>query len=345
MIQVAHEIESRNGKSAMAYNSQRGLPWHGLGVALDGDATAEQMLVAADCNWTVEKYPVYVKRDTITLDGVTSQFVAVEGQYETMRSDDLKTLGVVGEVYEDFSNAQLLDFGQQILDQAREVTGLGARWDTMMSLRGGRVVVASLVIPNAFTVLGDDAHDLNLGVFTSHDGSMALGADIGTTRRVCMNTHQMAVAGAKTSVKIRHTTTMEERTKSAAKALGLAFDYSTAYAGVAEQMAAVEMAMSEVDQFLAELLPITAKTKGGVQRGEEIRDQVKANILNSTTISDDLRFTRYGVFNSTTEYVQHLREVRVDSRVDRAEQMYLTDQVGGTGFRLKERAYGLLVPA
>ncbi len=342
---MAHEIEDRNGRTAMAYNSQRGLPWHGLGTPLDGDATAEEMLRAADCDWTVEKQPVYAKRDLITLDGVTSTYVAIDGQYETVRSDDRKTLGVVGEVYEDFSNAELLDFGQRILDEARGTTGLGARWDTMMSLRGGRMVVANLVLPNAFSVLGDDAHDLNLGVYTSHDGSSALGADIGTVRRVCMNTHMMAIGSAKTSVKIRHTATMVERTKQAAQALALTFDYAKAYAQVAEGMAQIDMTQSEIDGFLDALVPTTAKTKGGQERTLILRKTISKNIVQSATISDDLRFTRWGVFQSVGEWSDHLREVRPDSRVPAAEQKYLTTVKGGTGYALKERAFGLLVPA
>ena len=340
---MAHEIETRNGKVAMAYNSERGLPWHGLGKGLDGDATAEEMLIAADCDWTVTKRPVYVRRDTITDEGVTTRYVQVEDQFETVRSDDERTLGIVGRIYEDFSNAELLDFGQTILDQAREVSGLGARWDTMMSLRGGTVVVANLVIPNAFTVLGDDAHDLNLGVYTSHDGSSALGADIGTIRRVCMNTHNMAVGSAKTSVKIRHTATMADRIEVAAKTLGLAFDYSKAYAATMEELAKEVMSQGEINAFLADLVPVTAKTAGGEKRTLEMRKVIAANIASSKTIADDLRFTKFGVFNGTTEWADHLRDVRPDSRVNRAEQMFLTSQVGGTGYKIKERAFGLLV--
>ena len=342
---MSHEIEERNGRTAMAYNSERGLPWHGLGTPLDGDADAPTMLKAADCDWTVSKQPVYVKREILTEDGVTSTFHAVEGQYETVRSDDNKTLGIVGEVYEDFSNAELLEFGSTILNQAREVSGLGARWDTMMSLRGGKIVVANLVIPKAFTVLGDDAHDLNLGVYTSHDGSMALGADIGMIRRVCMNTHNMAVAGAKTSVKIRHTATMDKRIEQAAKVLGLAFDYTKAYGVMAERMADIDMTQREIDGFLESLVPVTAKTDGGKTRTLELRKTISANIVKSKTVSEDLRFTRFGVFQSVVEWVDHLREVRPDSRVERAEQMFLTAQPGGTGYKMKEAAFGLLVPA
>lgn len=339
---MSHDIENRAGRDAMAFNSQRGLPWHGLGTPLDGDATAKEMLVAADCDWTVEKRPVYVKREVLTVEGVTTSFVAVEDQYETVRSDDEKTLGIVGSVYEDFSNAQLLDFGQDILDQARGASGLGARWDTMMSLKGGRLVVANLVLPKYFTVLGDDAHDLNLGVFTSHDGSSSLGADISAIRRVCMNTHQFAQAAAKTSVKIRHTETMVERSKNAAKALSLAFDYADAYKAMAESFAAQEMRSPEIAQFLEALVPVTAKTSGGQERTLEFRKTIGKNIVQSATISDDLRFTKWGVYQSVGEFADHLLAIRPDSRVVAAEQKFFAQQKGGVAYNLKAKAMDLL---
>lgn len=336
---MAHEIESRNGKAAMAYNKDRGLPWHGLGTPLDGDATVDEMLIAADLNWTVNLEPVYAKNS----EGL---YVAVEGKSFTVRSDDGAIFDVVGEQYQDLANRELLEFGLDIVKQGAG-TDLKVGIDTAMSLRGGKVVVANIVIPEAFSVLGNDAHDLNLGVYTSHDGSKALGADISAVRRVCMNTHMMAMASAKSSIKIRHTRTMHDRMAVAARALGLALDYGKQYASIMEQFAAEEFKSAEVDKFL-EALFVAEKPKEGekitrvIKNAEAAREGVKANLLHSESIQDDLRFTKFGVFNATSEWVDHLRTVRPDSRVERAEQMVLTQMPGGTGYTLKAKAFDLL---
>lgn len=340
---MAHEIERRNGRDAMAYNAERGLPWHGLGTPMKGDSSVDEMLKAADLDWEVSLEPVFAQ-----VDGL---FVPVEGKYATVRSDDKKVFDVVGEYYGDLSNREVLQFGLDIVNQAAEAD-LQVGLDTAMALRGGKIVVANIVLPGVLSVLGDDAHDLNLGVYTSHDGSKALGADISAVRRVCMNTHMMAMASAKSSVKIRHTKTMRDRMETAARTLGLALDYGKQYTAMMEKMAVEQFRPSEVDKFLATLFPADEPVK--VPGSDKVtglraynlatkqREEVKANLLHSTTIADDLRFTKYGVFNATTEWVDHLREFRSDKRVDRAEQMVLTQMPGGTGHALKNRAFALL---
>ena len=170
---MAHEIENRNGRDAMAYNVERGVPWHGLGKPMKADATVDEMLRAADLDWEVTLEPVYVKKG--------EGFVEVDGQFAATRSDDQAVLGLVGDWYEPHQNRQTLEFGIDILDQARGAK-VGGKIDTAMSLRGGKIIVANLVIPGAFSLLGDDVHDLNLGVYSSFDGSLALGADISVSR-------------------------------------------------------------------------------------------------------------------------------------------------------------------
>ena len=41
----------------MAYAGE--VPWHGLGVKVDDTMTPEEMLEAADLDWTVSKRPAY----------------------------------------------------------------------------------------------------------------------------------------------------------------------------------------------------------------------------------------------------------------------------------------------
>lgn len=335
---MAHEIESRNGKAAMAYNVQRGLPWHGLGTPLDGDADVDTMLKAADLDWEVN------------LEPVMRNGAPVEGKFFSVRSDDDKVFDVVGAQYEDLGNREMLEWGLDIVKQAAGAD-LNVGLDTAMSLRGGKIVVANIVIPSAFSVLGDDAHDLNLGVYTAHDGSKSLGADISAIRRVCMNTHQMAMSAAKSSVRIRHTRTMQDRMGQAAKVLGLALDYGKQYAKIMEQFATEEFNEKMVDEFLETLFPAEApkalpdgKMQGlrGYNIATKQREGVKANLLHSETIPSDLRFTKFGVFNATTEWVDHLRDFRTDKRIDRKEQIALAQMPGGTAHALKNKAFALL---
>ena len=51
---MAHQIEIINGVASMAYASDRGLPWHGLGQAADTAMTSEEALRLANLDWNVE---------------------------------------------------------------------------------------------------------------------------------------------------------------------------------------------------------------------------------------------------------------------------------------------------
>ena len=57
---MAHEIEFVNGVAQMAYALDGGVPWHGLGFAVSGDLTPQQMMEKAGLEWDVEKVPAYV---------------------------------------------------------------------------------------------------------------------------------------------------------------------------------------------------------------------------------------------------------------------------------------------
>jgi hypothetical protein len=48
---MAHQVET------MAYANQ--VPWHGLGNAVDSTMTPQEMLIAAEIDWTVSKRPAY----------------------------------------------------------------------------------------------------------------------------------------------------------------------------------------------------------------------------------------------------------------------------------------------
>jgi hypothetical protein len=45
---MAHELDMKaDGTASMAYVQDEGLPWHGLGVAVSNDLTAQEMMFAA----------------------------------------------------------------------------------------------------------------------------------------------------------------------------------------------------------------------------------------------------------------------------------------------------------
>jgi phage/plasmid-like protein (TIGR03299 family) len=170
---MAHEITATDGAAFVGRPA-----WHGLGrVLATPPATVREALEAAGLTWTVEAVPVQCEgRD-------------VADVVANVRSDTRDVLGVVSGSYRRVQNETALS----ILDGARE---LGATIETLGSVRGGRIVFATVRLPADFAVAGVDPVEAYAAVTLNHDGGGALRAFATPVRIVCMNTIRAARAGA-----------------------------------------------------------------------------------------------------------------------------------------------------
>ena len=214
---MAHALEMQNGEVAFAL---RGEPaWHGLANVLfdkDTHVNTQTMLDSAKLsNWDIQLeeigYPENYRSDK------TNYFVTRTNPFDNGKD----VLAIVGSKYKVVQNEQLFDFGDNLLDG-------GASWESAGSIKGGRVVFGSLVIPKEITLDAQGANDKTITyllVHTSHDGSVSVQASITPVRVVCQNTLNIALKGAKQSFKLRHTQSIDGKIAMAREALGMSFVY------------------------------------------------------------------------------------------------------------------------
>ena len=317
---MAHEVET------MAYNKERGMPWHGLGVETNGLTTSAEMIVAAGLDWAVKQQPIFT-----TLDG---KQIAINGKRANVRSTDGEVLGVVGDRYTPIQNDEMMSFADALLDE-------GARYETAGSLKSGQVIFAALEIPEKIAIKGDNgATTTYLVIANGHNGLFPLKAMITPVRVVCMNTLNAALGSAKMSFTLRHTAKIEEKVSEAKRALGLASAAVDEFSLIGSRMVKEKMERGEAFRIISRIFPLSESEK---REKEVMSERAKATfaILNNAENLDGLRDTKWGVYNAIAEYLDHgvsyrggVRSTALDAR---ASSVMLD-----TGFAAKTKREAIL---
>jgi len=300
---MAHALEiGANGETAFAL---RGEPaWHGLGTVFDQDeivTTSEMMKLAHLDGWNVrlENIPLPEGYRATT----TSQLVVRDNPFD----NGTDVLAVVGDRYNVVQNEELFDFGDAMLDG-------GAQWESAGSIKNGKVVFGSLVVPREFILDPKGANDKTVSyllVHTSHDGSTAVQANITPVRVVCQNTLNMAVKGSKQSFKIRHTATVNGRIDEARRVLGLTFDHMDKFEEMARQMFETEITKAQFDKLVSDIYPEPedGSAKVANTRWNEKNDLIQYLYTEGQT-NANITGTAWGALNAMTEYLDYFRTGR-----------------------------------
>lgn len=301
---MVHALEmSESGEVAFAL---RGEPaWHGLAnVLFDADehVNTSAMLAAARLNdWNVRLEPVTVP-DGYRMQS-TSQLVVRTNPFDQVAD----VLAVVGDRYKVVQNEDLFEFADGILDG-------GATWESAGSIKGGRVVFGSLVVPRSFILDPSGAADETvtyLLVHTSHDGSTAVQANITPVRVVCQNTLNMALKGSKQSFKIRHTRTASGKIDEARRVLGLTFAHMDTFETMASDLFQTTVTDLEFEKIVKAIYPEPEQgaAKNALTVYANKVDTIRDLYFSSPTCAN-VKGTAWGALNALTERIDYYRTGR-----------------------------------
>lgn len=273
--------------------SARELPWHGLGTITSGVLTADEAIIAAGLDWTVDKEPKYRQ--------LNGEFVPVPNEFFNVRSSDMKILGNVTDSFHNLQNREAFGFADNMVDSG------SAKYETAGALRGGKVIFITMKVPTEMLVAGEDAHELYLILRMGHDGSMAITAEVTPIRIVCMNTLKLASAAATQRWSIRHTSTMEGKLTAARESLKLTFKYAEEFVVLGDQLVNVHVTDDMLIKLLEDTLPARPKTPENIE-----------HIMHLFRESDNIgnfRNTGWGALNALTEFTDHGRDTKSQEAV------------------------------
>tara|TARA_R110001583_G_scaffold387_9_gene3547 strand:- start:2136 stop:3164 length:1029 start_codon:yes stop_codon:yes gene_type:complete len=241
---MSHEVET------MAYAGE--VPWHGLGKKVDNGMTPEQMLKAAQLDWTVSKRPAFTtdKPDCWNIIDPTGEagFLRCPDNHFLVRDSDNKVLSPCGESYVPFQNAEVMDFFKRFTEAGK------MEMETAGSLKEGKDIWGLAKLTSKFSLPGNDEVGGYLLLNNSHQVGKAMTAMLTPIRVVCNNTLTLALERNQDRFRVLHLQMFDEEIQKAAEeALGLSTVQMKKFQEQSEFLANKKAEKFDVDNFIAEL--------------------------------------------------------------------------------------------
>lgn len=335
------EIEiKQDGSASFAYNQRNGDPWHLLGTPVDGNQSLEVMLHTVGADFTAYAGPV---KSTGTFGEVvdpTRIMVLADRWLPGEDGEDhlvTQPLGVMGEGYQ---IVQYAEVGEKALAVVGAAEGQ-AVVDTMGLLYGGKRFFAFIdlgdlyIDPNGI----NDKIERGLGVYTSHDGTIAVTYAMSDIRWVCKNTINLGLATAKRVFRAKHTTSVKARMAEAQKVLGISTAWAETFRRQAEQLLSVPFTPVLMDRVLNKVFPVPS---GGTDRQErnvqDIHDTVRRLFLTENN-AGGFGSNGWTLYNSVGEYLDHVRTGKPE------EKALASMQVGSWVDKKKAQTADLILAA
>lgn len=284
----------------------RQTPWHGLGVVVPDALKAEDAVVMGGLDWIVEKQPLFVQKE--------GAYVELPDRFALTRNTDGQMMSIVSDVYKPFQNREAFTFMDNLVDSG------DAKYETALSLRGGRVVALTMHVPMDVLIGGEDRHEAYLLLRTTHDGSGRISVYVVMIRVVCMNTLTMAINGASHSWGVTHTANVAGKVQEARESLGMTFAYAEAFKKEADALTKITVTDDDIVKMLEAIMPVKKR-----------RDDDIDAIVENCRISDNIanfRGTGWGFLNGLTEWQQH-------GRANRSDQAAFTRTLDGTEAKMR----------
>jgi len=294
---MSHEIEFMNGEACCAFVGE--VPWHGLGKQVPGDLTPEQMLDAANLNWTVEKIPAYAN--------VNGKNVNI-GQSALVRSIDDKVLDVVSNDWNPVQNQEAFEFFNDFIAEG------DMEMSTAGSLKGGQIVWALARIKDSFSLFGGDQVDSYLHFTNFHKYGFSTDVRFTPIRVVCNNTLTLSLnTKVERMVKISHR--KEFNGDNVKLMLGIAAEKLAKYKEMASFLGSKRYTNENVVEYFKRVFPV-AGDANRVDLSKSAR--VALDIVDTQPGAMFARGSYWQLFNTVTYMTDHLLGRSVDTRLTSA---------------------------
>ena len=304
---MAHLVEN------MAYVGQQ--PWHGLGNPLQPNESIEVWQQSAGMDWHIESSPVRFFNGSETLHSFPEQLVL-------HRSDTHAPLAVVSNRYQVVQPREILEFYRDLTE------GFGFELETAGVLKGGKKLWALARTGQSATLKGNDKVNGYLLLATACDGTLATTAQFTSVRVVCNNTLAIALNDSSGVVKVSHRSTFDP--DAVKRQLGIAVSSWDGFMVRIKALAERRVTDAQAQSLLGKVLALPHQPQASDKAVKTVLELFDGKGKGADLVS--AKGTAWGLVNSVTEYLDHLRRSRsVDHRLDSAWF--------GAGANVKQKAW------
>jgi len=311
---MSHELDiAKNGKARMAYaiGGDRAIPWHRLGVPMEGLQTVEAMLQAADADYDVLLTRVAAVDDSgEPIRNADGSVVIIEDSRATIRQNTDGSIDPIATVGTRYAVRQ----NREVLERALAVVGASsgdAVMDTVGVLRGGARFFATIELGATFVDPAgvNDKIARYLVVSTGHDGVWPIRYANTDIRAVCQNTVVLGLRNAERVFTARHTRNVDTVLEDARTVLRLSTDWGEKFRLEAERMLSVNAPLrsKKLSDVLNGVFPAGRdETPRQKKNREDMLDSVLSLYVNDRN-AGGYGFNGWALYNAVAEYLDHAR--------------------------------------
>ena len=309
-----------------------------LGKEAQG-TTAQEVLQNAGLDFNVSKHPSgYMNHE--------GRFIGNPGHFVTVRDDTGLPLGQVGKSYTVYQNEDAIRICDPLVGE-----GL-IEYDRIANIDVGRKFMASMRMPEGFSIAGWDDVEQYIYIINSHDGSSGIRVIPANFRLACSNQFAyldslLRKAGINPRLlSIRHSSKISERVSELREALKIVDHLNETFAHTAEDMMKVELELADrIGYYIdavglktdEELIDKVENPYGLTTRGRNTLDRLLELETSETNTTGGIGGTVWGSFNTVTEFLDH--GWVYDRKGEKVNEKRVESSLLGTGMRMKDRAW------
>ena len=315
---MSHELEITEGKARFAYSVTGGAPWHGLGTPMKGLGTLDEMLSAAQADYTVHLTRVAaVDEDGNLLLNTDGKPIIIEDSQATIREDVDGSWGGLATVGTKYTVKQNRELAERALAVVGATKG-DAVIDTAGVLYDGRQFFMTIDLgPLVIDPVGvNDKIGRYLVLSCGHDGKVPIRYANTDIRAVCNNTVRLGLSNAARVFTARHTKNVDTALDDAQAVLEISTDWAKDFKAMAERMLSIPVVPSagHVDTVLNKVFPVKKDETERQQRNREQINTLVRGIYGNDRNAGGYGYNGWSMVNAIGEYLDHHREADVKDR-------------------------------